>query len=498
MQIIVSQLILKENIMSLFKEIKDAGLDIFIQYHPKVIALKREARKLHKQEKKKSLMQYQEQVAKENGFNNWHHLITLIKKNYNDEKPEIYEKHRYFFTTKTLEEKNEDCVLCLGHDVNIDNYKWQSIANVRSHQLILTPNYEEYSLFLMKQIIKQQKKLMVINPNKKTLNELIQYAETHQLKQDIKIINFSSELFAPQYTAFLNNDWNIDSEHLSHILMNLSKTVYAQEDWVKGRIAAKLLSLTFIAQYMSEKNKETWSIAYLKSFLAKEKILEIKNEYNEITDISLSEKYKACINTLLEYTDEEHAKLDQVMKKMIHQILDICEYHQVYKNNGIGWNELLNQKEDIIIFYFGELSEQHKKEQSHLILNIIRNNISEILTGFNSKTKVIKEGQYLFVLNSYIPQNMGIIPAQARGMCLSLNIGFSSLKDMEEHCESKEEVSCLNANTLTKILSFQEKKKLFEGSSEENKNSINNDILWIVKGFHEIKECQIEFKDLNI
>ena len=150
--------------MSIYEEVKNIGIDLFVSYHPKVIQLKRESKALHKELKSKglSLMQCQELTAKQNGFNNWYNFIHLIKRHYQqdldnvpfvitkDKQATVYSKEKIKDHTKNskwlgYEENNP---ILLGYDINFGHYKWQNDNSMKTHQMILGESvYKKYEFW---------------------------------------------------------------------------------------------------------------------------------------------------------------------------------------------------------------------------------------------------------------------------------------------------------------------------------------------------------------
>lgn len=82
-------------------------MDVLVACHPTVLKFKRESKSLHKDLKSKqvTLMQCQEIIAKQHGFNNYHHFLQMIKKYYTEGLESIP-----FIVTPKLE-KNENFLM---------------------------------------------------------------------------------------------------------------------------------------------------------------------------------------------------------------------------------------------------------------------------------------------------------------------------------------------------------------------------------------------------
>lgn len=473
--------------MNLLEKVKSSGLDIFINYHPKVIDFKRQAKELHKKIKKeKTLMQCQEMIAKENNFNNWHHFMSIIKKYYQKD----LESH--FLVTKEVINNSEN--LLLGHDINFNNYKWQEPAALRLHQFILTPNYQEYNVFLMTQIIKNNKKLIVINPNKETLNKIIQNAIKNNREKDLRLFNLSNDDNYKKYNYYMNNDIDLGSGALTELLLSTYQT--NNQEYKMGMISF-LSSVSMLLYYLRIEKKMVLDFASIKKYANLENIIEMYH-----SDMGKYYHIKSALKNYLfslpQFDESKSKQSDTTLEAHgwaqmnLIKIINDLENTSLYSENGVQWSSLcMNEEADINIFYFGEnINATQKENIDKLIINLIKYTVTAKL---NTKTYSSRENmgeKYLFLLDCYLPKAVAIMPSQARATGLCINFSYSDLKTFHDKID-EDQIPFLLDNTATKIMSHENRvaisslDNLIKIEAEEKtliKKNNGEKFLWITRG----------------
>lgn len=455
--------------MSVFEQIKDNDLNLFTQYHPKIIELKRKSKDLHKKLKKdKSLMQCQEIVAQENGFNNWHHFMAIIKKHY------THINDSAFTITQKRNEQLSDEHILIGHDINFNNYKWNDKSGSRTHTLILTPQYQEYNVFLMKQVIENDKKLIVMNPNKETLDKIISHAVKNNREQDLKFINFSDEIIYPQYQHYLSNTLSMGSGGLGEILISLIKRDSIVNEAILGKCISLIISVLMYMVYIREDKKIKTNFVSIKKYLNLDNILK---EYYEDSKMPPHIKFalKHYLSSLPQFNNESVIQSKITVSEHIKTVsffttaLSALENSHAFKEEGINYSKFLEPNDkSILIFKFSEENNEENVLYQKFIISLIRQslsiNLGKTIEGTYSSSKSSKPpeaNKYLFMLNTSLVAGVVVMPAQSKATGLCLHFSYPSIEAMEKIMKI-EEIKTIIANCNTKVLTSENKKKLFE------------------------------------
>lgn len=469
--------------MAIIKSLKETGLDIYLNYHPKVLLLKKESKKLHKELKNQniSLMQSQTIVAQNYGFNDWHHFMSIIKKHYNSELDK-----KLFTITKDISFNNNQ--ILFGKDINFNHFKWQDDSAMRTHQLILGEHlYNTYDLFLAHQTISQNKEVFFLNPTStQDIDSLISYAKKAGRENDIRIFDFTNNSKYQLYAKKINlNNTNLIIN--SSIIYNLG--MHKDNKWLNK---ATLLIQSLIPHLYKDNQfdlqifKNSLSFDYIINLINNTNIPEITKNYFSSYLNSLHENNS--LSNKNEFIIEQH----NYLKIRIEQSIEWLN-NQIFSINGIPLENLLFQNNTnnkyINIFNFGNST--HDIIYHYFILNSMKNKLGHHLGTINdfnlSKINSKKDTSFIFIRECHLSSNLNMLLAQARSSGISLNLSYSSKEKLEQLSFVSYDI--IFANTLTKILANEEKNKLFnlnhsnDSSILNNPNitSINIDYFWLLK-----------------
>jgi hypothetical protein len=472
--------------MSVYKEIKNIGVDLFYSYHPKVLQLKREAKSLYKNLKSQglSLMQCQELVAKRNGFTNWYSFIHLIKKHYQQDLENIpfiittdkitpkkdnkYSDSLKSTSTYLKDEKNKP--ILFGYDINFGHYKWQNDSSMRTHQLILGQSiYNKYDVYIAKQSIRNNRSVIFFNGDgdAKTLDSLIQSAKQANRLSDIKIINFTKE------SLYLHHEYKIKDIFLGSIHSGVElfyKFLDFKEDyWNMHGISL----ISFIIMYLVYKRDNEGMVITLDTIKEHFNLEKIKTIVQE----DLPQHIKHGITNYLNSSESSH---EYIVKNLI-KFLDELIATEMFTNdeNAINLNNLIDKNKNNI--YIFQISPDTKI--SKFLLLILKENIDQFynISGLNEEKKN-SELFYIFIRSCNILPRASIMLAHARAMGLSLTLSYLNIKKLEYYSD-KENTQAIIANCNTKIFSNIEEDeqtvKLLNMSKDEVSQSsilnINNE-----------------------
>lgn len=434
--------------MSILKDIKEAGLDVFISYHPVVVKLKRESKTLHKELKPEgfSLMQCQEIIAKRHGFNNWYHFFQLIKKHYQVG----LEKIPFVITPKL--EKNEHFLI--GYDINFGHYKWQDEKSMRTHQCVIGEDiYKEYDIFLACQAIEKGNEVFFVNGlnDQVTLYALRNHAIDYRRHENLKIIDKNSELK-------LYNHFAMGSGGLAEIIYNCFDDDVEDGEFINGRTISLLSSLIMALVYIRDTNKTVLPLEQIKEYLDLNKFIELsKGDLQE----HILNSMKGYLNSLPDFNAEKpicestldfHIKLAKKIQNTIDAIIDL----NILSNdvNSIHISRLFDT--DKSIYIFNAENKIHHKFLASLLRQSLAKKLGTPLEGI-SYTHNYKKSSSLynvFLREINLPRGMGVVAAQARSLGLSITYSYSSLSQMKKllgiECDS------ILANTNTRIIGANE------------------------------------------
>jgi len=469
--------------MSILKDIKDVGLDVFTSYHPVVMKLKRESKTLHKELKsqKFSLMQCQEIIAKRYGFNNWYHFFQLIKKHYQVG----LEKIPFKITTKL--EKNDHFLM--GYDINFGHYKWQDESSMRTHQLIIGQDiFKDYDMFLALQAIEKGNEVIFINGNNdsQTIQSLKYHAITYRREEHLKIIDSDS-------TQKFYNHFSMGSGGLTEIIINCLER--DENDLWMGKKISFLSGLIMALVYKRDTDKSVLPLELIKEYLDLNKFIELSQSELPHHIKSAMKGYLKILpdfdleNPMNETTLEFHKFIISKIHDFIDEILNL----NILSNdiNSIHIGRLLDRDKSIYIF------NAEKKIHQQFLTSLIKQNFAKKLgTRLEGQPQIYKglvSLYNIFMRECYLTKGISIMPAQARSLGMSMTYSYFSLTKMKELLDK--ECASLIVNCNTKIIGAKEhdsidyfnvyKKEIILSNIEWSINikdeKIKNDYVWIMK-----------------
>lgn len=473
--------------MSILKDIKNAGLDVFLSYHPVIVKLKRESKSLHKELKEKnlSLMQCQEILAKRYGFNNWHHFFQLIKKQY-----QIGLENIPYVVTPKLENNNN---FLIGYDINFGHYKWQDISSMRTHQCIVGENiYKEYDVFLAYQAIEKGNKVFFLNGNNDidTIELLKSKAISCDRENDLKIID------GLQGHKFYNN-FSMNSGALTDLLYNCIDKE-DNDNLLHSKIKQFINSLVMALTYKRDKEKTILSLEVIKKYLDLNNFIELYNtELPELTSMIMNDylislsghnegNYESRIKSHISVVEKLNDSIDKIIKSNIFSNED----------DSVPMDCLTSNDKNIYIFNSDD------KVKNSFFISLLKLSIANRLGAnmYPGKEYLAITSPSWSLYNVFLRQvnvlkGFSLISAQARSLGLSFTYSYSSLSKMKELLE--EECSSVFANTNTKIIGAKENDaievlKLHDNKQESILNNsdldiyakdeqLKNNFVWVMK-----------------
>ena len=468
--------------MSIYKEIKNVGIDLFVSYHPKVIQLKKESKVLHRELKSKglSLMQCQELTAKQNGFHNWYNFIHLIKRHYQrglDNVPFILTTDKNIPTkldyqaklnySKCFTKGESDNPLLLGYDINFGHYKWQNDYSMKTHQLILGESiYKKYDVHLANQAMNNNRSLVFFNGegDNDTLKSLVNSAIEKGRQSDLKIMNFKNSSIFPQYECKIKDKFLGSSGMLTEIFISM----IALDEELKAKLILFISATIMYLVYKRDSENTDITLAKIREIILFKNLASASQDKYLPSHISSSFKYyfnelsekinKASIDEMLAKHEQLREPFDVVLKSLVDSNMfnndekSICLDSFIEKNNS-----------HIYIAQFDARDKYHSEIFHKLFLNSIKSSIAtalgvslegsvdQIEAKRNKNTNVL----YVFIRSCYTPKAISVLPSQARSLGLSLSFSYSSLTKLEE-LSDKSETESVIANTNTKIFSTLE------------------------------------------
>lgn len=432
--------------MSIINSIKDAGMDIFISHHPKVLQFKREAKHLRKTHRDKSLMQCQEIIARQHSFHSWHSFNQAIKKHY----AKGIENIPYIITPAL--EKQSDAYL-VGYDINFGHYKWQDERSMRTHNCIVGEDvYKSFDIFLAIQAIEKGHEVFFINGanDNETIDLLKHKAVEYGRKDNIKIIN-NKKIF---------NHFPMSSGGLSELLFSLIDTTN-MHDATTGKIITFLSSLVMALVYQRDSEKSILSLQLLKDHLNLKKYIQLLDNdlphhiLNTIKEYikTLPHNEGLLDNSQIDITTSEvHEKLMNHIRPVIDNMIN-CD---LFTNdvNGILISDLLNKDKSIYLLNTDSSFEQK------IILSLIRTSIvyrlGRSIENYGKEVVIQKNPSIynIFIREAIGIKGMAVMPAQSRGSGIALTFSYSSFSQMKQLLQ--EEFESVFANTNTKVISHNE------------------------------------------
>lgn len=497
--------------MSIYKEIKNTGIDLFISYHPKVIQLKRESKILHKELKSKglSLMQCQELTAKQNGFQNWYNFIHLIKRHYqqdldfvpfilttdkNPPKKENY-KLKGMNNSKTLHEDGKDNPILLGYDINFGHYKWQNDHSMKTHQMILGSTiYKKYDVYLANQAMKENRSLIFFNGegDNDTLKALLKSAIDKNRRSDVKIVNFKNYSLYPEHEHKIQDNFLGSSSGLTELFYSM---IDISEDFWKGRCISLLSAVMQYLVFHRDTNKQTITLHRIKELLSLENFLEVLKEKNIplhiknsfISYIESLPNFKFDKSIKNEHAVVQHNYLSEKLINILNELIDSGYF--VQDDKAINLHNLLDkQNQNIYIIQFSSDNKNLNEKLNNLFMNAIKGKIANLLgvsldlneKEYLEKKNINRNVLYLFIRSCYLPKGIAVLPAQARSQGLSLNFSYSNMSELQNYSNENEAASII-ANTNTKIFSALEEDYNTVALLEKFKNEVSEESVLNIK-----------------
>lgn len=446
------------------KNIKSLKQELFLSYDPSLIEFKKQAKILHKNLKDKgfSLMQAQEIIARNNGFNNWNHFYQLLKN-----QAQSLLGQSSLLVTSSINDKqtiksyrkhesgpiiiNESDVF-LGYDKVFKQYYWANDAILRKHQLVIGQDiYKKYDLFIAKQAIEKGYPVIFFNDGcSQTLNTLIDFAISNGRQKDIKLISSEKNSNYSHYQVNLVQDLKLfSSGYLTELIFNCLK---------------------FEPRYQAHTDEFNVVQAVLKNLINEyeysDKILtlqDIKNHLSLYEIIKLNLKYKNNIleKYLIDNTFEKHQAFFSCFFNNFDNLLQAIKKFTSLDKPNFPMSEALdkNKKNIWIIqgenqtndFYTTYLLENFGKLIQHQLFSNLKNTT-------DSKTIFIFLRNKIFYHHSFF-----CLLIISRSYGISMNVSYPQLsyfKNMltlyDSHAEGKEVCFSILANFSRKIISAQE------------------------------------------
>lgn len=489
---------------NIFTEIK---LDIFVQHHPRVLLLKRQAKEFKKnQYKNLSLMQCQEIVAQLNGFNNWHHFLQIITKSY---EKDLDNKN----LVVTKEPKLDYDHILLGHDINLNNYKWQHQSDFKIHQLIVGNNFNnEYDCFLTRQMIKQNKCVYVCNNNINDTQHLIDFTIENNRKNDLRIIDFSTH-FENNIVKLKNSFNTIKYSALAEILYALF--IPNTKETIKAKIVSLASTVSLILIHLRDENKITLNFNSIKEFLNFNKLTELKDNNNFPTHIQKT--LEGYLNSFEKFNEsnglfikEDLIKTHKLIENEINISIEVLVASHAFDSNGIEIEDLFSDNKMITFLNFSDNEFKNNIYQS-FIQSLFRSHIVISLgqpldSPKNSfvhqiKTRKNLSIKYCIFRNMKITLGSSVLCSQARSLGISMTFSYDSFEYIEELL-GHEEMLSLVVNTGIQILKDNKDKEIFSILTNNThlynvqqhlkvlqtynlQNEVNKNYFWLLKKGHE-------------
>jgi hypothetical protein len=490
--------------MSIYKEIKNTGIDLFVSYHPKVIQLKKESKVLHKELKSKglSLMQCQELAAKQNGFHNWYNFIHLIKRHYQqdlDNVPFILttSKHTplksdyqtkfndHVNNSRWLGKDEEDNPILLGYDINFGHYKWQNDSSMKTHQLILGQSiYKRYDVYLANQTMKNNRSMVFFNGegDNDTLKSLVNSAIENKRQSNLKVINFKNSSVFPEYEYKIQDNFSGSSGMLTEMFFSMIDA----EESLKAKIVSLISSVMMYLVYKRDLEKKSINLEKIRATILLENIVAASKEKALPDHISMAlrvylnnlseKKSQFSVEELLVKHEEVRQPFDNLLKVLVETKLFDSDEKSINLSSFID-----KDKSHTYIFQF-ESNDNRSELLQKLLLNSIKGSIATKLGAtiegstdqIQAMTKQNRNVLYVFIRSCFTPKGIAVLPAQARSLGLSINFSYSSLSRLEE-LSSQREVEVMVANTNTKIFSTLEGDYQTVALLEKYKNEVSEE-----------------------
>lgn len=482
--------------MNILNNIK---MDVLVACHPTVLKFKRESKALHKELKSKqvTLMQCQEIIAKQHGFNNYHHFMQMIKKYYTEGLESIP-----FIVTPKLE-KNENFLM--GYDINFGHYKWQDESSLRSHQLVIGEHiFDDYDTFLALQAIERNKEVLFINgrPDKTLANLLKNQAIKYGRENNFKIVDSSNG-------QKIYNHFSMSSGALSELIMSLVNS--EMSPLIKGKVITLLSGIVMALIYKRDTESSVLSIEKIKQSLELPQLIEI---YQENLPYHIKKAIKDYFNILPGFTSvesisqltlQQHNLLTDIVKEVLDKIISL----NILSNNSsaIHMDSLLHR--DKSVYLFNAPDNFHQMFLTNLLKKAVYSQLGssiEEVYGQKEKQKNNLSLYNIFFREVSVCKDTSMILAQLRGLGYSVTFSYQSISSMRNLLQ----LECFKiiANLNTKIIGANEKEvidylkiynnyelmgdKLNEHVNTDNKK---NNYVWVIK---KDDIAQISYKNNNI
>lgn len=481
--------------MNILNNIK---MDVLVACHPTVLKFKRESKALHKELKSKqvTLMQCQEIIAKQHGFNNYHHFMQMIKKYYTEGLESIP-----FIVTPKLE-KNENFLM--GYDINFGHYKWQDESSLRSHQLVIGEHiFDDYDTFLALQAIEKNNEVLFINgrPDSKLETILKQKATQCGREKDFKVVDKNNEK--------IYNHFSMSSGALSELIMSLVNAETSQ--LIKGKVIALLSGIVMALIYKRDTDKTVLSIEKIKQSLELDQLIEI---YKENLPYHIKKAIKdyfnilpgfTSIESISQLTQQQHNLLTDIVKEVLDKIISL----NILSNNSsaIHMDSLLHR--DKSIYLFNAPDNFHQMFLTNFLKKAVYSQLGssiEEVYGQKDKQKNNLSLYNIFFREVSVCKDTSMILAQLRGLGYSVTFSYESIDTMRNLLQ----LECFKiiANLNTKIIGANEKEVIdylkiynnYELMSDKLNEYVNtdnkkNNYVWVIK---KDDIAQISYKNNNI
>lgn len=443
--------------MTIFKNLKDTGLNLYLFSHPFIKQVKREAKllkKINKTKDQKGLMALQNKVSSEYGFNNFHHLLQTLKNQHISSGL----SNQYNFVKKQLEKESKSPYghFYLGYDIVYQKPVFQSLQSSLIHNLIIGPTiYNKFDLKLAEQAIEKNCSVFFLNfENKSILEQIKHLSINHKRLLDFypigKEYNTIPNNFLKYAPGFLTQLFLPDEEFDLAKFKNFSSNIFSL---LKHNQNLRQLTIEDIFKFVNEEE-------YFK-------IDKLGNKDNIFLE-NLSDLYNTNNN--------DYKYFHSILTSKVNHILNLG----IFSNkNDIPFETLRELNKIVLVDNY-----ENAKVITQLISNMIFMELStppfNYKSNFNSPFQISKSNpMFLFLRGIQDFHLISLLQAQARSRKISINISipqFLSNKTPTWNCGTSMIESC----EINKYLETIEQK--FDIKIKED--NVNTDLFFIFKYVH--------------
>lgn len=432
--------------MSLYTSLRNTSLDLFIAYHPKVIEFKRKAKLLHKELKSTgvSLMQSQEIIAKEHGFNNWYHFMVIIKKHYHRDLEDIP-----FIITKTIDPISKNFLL--GYDTNFDYYKWQDKNASTTHRVILGKSvYKSYDLFIAKQAIDQGQPVIFFNGqgDGATLDKFVNATLESGRGHELVIINLGESKY-PKYERKLAPLLEGSASALtSQMALLLDVKEVSDTNFTDKEMGDAINILSFVFMGLAHKQIPI-TFENLKRYMVLENLIELAES------ITLKHIHDGIKNYFLSLQNDDNFAIHSKTISHILPIIDTLLTDSIFNINGLSVNNLLSPHTRPVYIV------QFAKDTHPLVVKFIMSSLKVCAPKYlGAPLDSAQPMPRLYTTSVFIRQcplfkNFVITSSQMRSLGISINFSYGTFDTLKQIVTAEEAFMMLQ-NYATKIISSQE------------------------------------------